>query len=546
MSTISRPTHIACVEDADESGNPIEKTARYAASSYAASVVSPTKEKSNTSRTRREYPRRDSSSPITSGLTDSDSTLHPRGDSLRKATKDRNRSDSNKKVIMASKARPPVKHSKTTPSLPRRDAEATYYGVNPTVTAASSRPRAQTSNPRPSSYYGGASRPPLANARYHYNSYQQPPTLPTSYPPSNGWAGPVPYPPPSPSPVVMQQPPELFTRTLPERFSTARPASAMGFRPPLQVEYDAYDDVVDRKPLTRRPSTHRKGSRNDDDMRTMPPPRRPASARPTALAIRPPPPTPAPYRPSNVFDDDDYITPDHALFHDISPRQKSEFPAPILKVRSRRPSIGASYRTYDSGDFRTEVAGRNSRRNSYYANQSASSGSGYEDKLHQASIYQDHVTGGPAMPLTAETLRKAGKNGGSSRSTRSSGSRDESEYRESATTRTTRSSANDEDVTIRVKGSTVLKVGGAEMQCRDGAEINIISRGPTPFRSSSDQSSYMGHEDRRTRIERPPTRTRTNSQAGSYSRALPGGYDRYSMIPPYPAYPTYPTTEGFF
>jgi hypothetical protein len=40
--------------------------------------------------------------------------------------------------------------------------------------------------------------------------------------------------------------------------------------------------------------------------------------------------------------------------------------------------------------------------------------------------------------------------------------------------------SSDEDVTIRVKGSTVLKFGNMEMQCQDGAEINITSRSSQP------------------------------------------------------------------
>ncbi|KAK3370122.1 hypothetical protein B0H63DRAFT_308024 [Podospora didyma] len=544
MSAREPPPKIASVEDADESGNPIEGTGRYAASTYAASTYapstyapstyapSPTKEKPNTGRQRRERSRRETSSPIPSALTDSDSTVHPRRDSLKKSPRDRDRHDSN--TIMPSHHRPPVKQSKTTSSLPRKDMEASYYGVNPTVTPASSRPRAQTSNPRPASYYGGASRPPLANARWYQN--QTPAPLPTSFPPPS-WAGggAVPYPSPSPSPVVMQQPPlqDYFSsaRPLEARFSTGpRPQSAIGFRggAPRAIGYDDYEEEPPvQKSVVRRPSSHRKSSRAEDDRKMPPPPpRRTASARPTTLAFRPPPPsTPAPMRRSGPFDDDDLVAGDNELFRDVSPLAPYDYGAPVLRTR-RRPSVGAASIAYELGEFRTEVAGRNSRRNSYYGGQSTSSGSAYEDKLRQASIYQDDVTGGPAMPLTAETLRKAGRNGGSSSATRSSDSRDESEYRQSATTRTTRSSANDEDVTIRVKGNTVLKVGGAEMQCRDGAEINIISRGATPFRSNSDQSSYIDQDDRRTRYERPPppltARTRASSQArSSYTRPLP-------------------------
>jgi len=151
--------------------------------------------------------------------------------------------------------------------------------------------------------------------------------------------------------------------------------------------------------------------------------------------------------------------------------------------------------------------------------------------------------------LTAESLRRAGRNGGSSRS---SGSHDESDYRQSATTGTTRLSG-EEDVTIRVKGGAALKIGGAEVQCADGAEINIL-RGGMSFRGGSDRSSYFDQDDRRTRIERPATRTRVGSQARSYSRHpsydVGGGgatlYDPgyYDEIPPYPPYPLQPQDGG--
>jgi len=168
--------------------------------------------------------------------------------------------------------------------------------------------------------------------------------------------------------------------------------------------------------------------------------------------------------------------------------------------------------------------------------------------------------GGPGLQLTAESLRKASRHGSSSRS---SGSYDESDYRQSATTRTTRSSNENEDVTIRVKGGATLKIGGTEMKCRDGAEININSRALPSFLAENDtKSSYYEDERRLPRIERPPTRARTNSQSGSYSRSIPKydtspkyepsplGYapyysrrDSYQEVPPYP---TYPSVNGDF
>jgi len=263
-----------------------------------------------------------------------------------------------------------------------------------------------------------------------------------------------------------------------------------------------------------------------------------------------------------VFEEDD------GLFQDISPHQAYDYGTSITRSKSRRPTVGHTAAPYDGGEYRTEVAGtRHNRRHSYYGNKSASSGSGYEDQVRLATRYQEE-TGGPGMQLTAETLRKAGRrNGAESRrsrsSTRSSESRDESDFRQSATTRTTRSS-NDEDVTIFVKGgSATLKVGGAEMKCKDGTEINIASRNniPPSFRTVSDRSSNYLEDDRRPRIG-PPTRTRASSQSGgAFSRSLPKydppmgshgygpGAGSYYQTPPHqhiPPYPTYPREEEFF
>ncbi|KAK0651735.1 hypothetical protein B0T16DRAFT_323733 [Cercophora newfieldiana] len=552
MSVSSRQIFASC-EDADESDNPIEGTLRRATSV----VASPVKEQPNTGRTRRDK-RRDSISP----LTDSDSTVHPsRQLSRREREREREKSISHNKKAMiptSQQMRPPVKHSRTAPALQRRENEASYYGVSPVTTAATSRSRPQASQARPVSYYGN-SRPPQANARFY--AQQQVPTPPTSFPPPSWSTGPGPsgpfQPPPAQSPIITHQAhqaQDYFSRPLEDRFSSGRPQSSIGFRPPRTASYGGeYDDDIirDREvQLARRPSaSQRRLSKIDDDRKAMPPPpalRRPATARPTTLAFRPPPSTPVAKR--RPFEEDD-LRGDDALFQDISPLHPYDY-AP--RSRQRRPSFGATTVAYDAGDIRTEVAGSRSRRNSYYGGQTSSSGSGYEDKIRQATLYQEE-TGGPPHQLTAETLRKAARNASSSRS---SGSYDESDYRQSATTRTTRSSNENEDVTIKIKGSATLKVGGTEMKCRDGAEINIASRAIPGFGPGSDSRSGYLEEERRPRIERPPTRARTNSQSGSYSRSLPRydapmGYGSYyrrdsfqQEIPPYPAYPG--TNENFF
>ncbi|KAK3325383.1 hypothetical protein B0H66DRAFT_121800 [Apodospora peruviana] len=571
---------VACVDDVDDEGNVIEGTTTYAESHYApsaytpSSVASPVKETPNTGRARKGERFRRDASPGTSGLTDSDSTLHPRRrDSIRRPpTSPQERHLSSKQKAMIPTKRPQVPHAKTAPPVPR---EAVYYGVSPTVTPAASGHRQRSSQPsnRPQSVYhqvNTSSRPPLANSRWY--PPPAPLTVPTSYPPAGSWGNGLPYPmpPPSPSPVVTQTPQDYFSRPLEARFGppSNRPQSSIGFRPPGRpLALDDYPEP--EKSLTRQRSTNRRSSRHEG---SMAPPPRPASARPPSSMFRPPP-TPA-ARHRAVFDEEDFDG-EAGLFHDISPLAPATYeysaPIPIRSKSRRRPSIDATS-IYDAGDYRTEVArannGRASRRASYYG-QSASSGS-YEDKMRQAEMYQTDVTGAPKMQLTVDALRKAGRNGGSSRSTKSSGSRDDSEYRRSATTRTTRSSAAEDDMTIRVKGNAVLEVGGANLRCQDGTEINISSRpggGPTTgFRTSSDKSSYMGQDERRARMERerPAIRNRASSQAASFSRSIPkydtspvGGYYDYGAPPPppYPAYPSVfpisrppppPTDGGYF
>ncbi|KAJ9142705.1 hypothetical protein NKR23_g6990 [Pleurostoma richardsiae] len=541
----SKERKVAYMEEVDEGGNAIEDTKTYANSTYAASTApSPPREQPNTGRTRRERSRRDSSSPG-NGLTDSDSTAQPssaerRETKMKSSHRDRERArekpSSGKKTVTIN--RPSAKHVKTAPILQtnsyrRPSDDSSYYGVDPVTTTTSSRPRAHTT--RPTSYYG-PSRPPLSNQRY----YTQPAlgTLPTSYPPQAWAAAPAPYPlaPPAmpPQSEYMGGRPQQHQQLL-ARFN--RPQSAIGNRsvPAIQYGGDDYEQENEGR-LIRRNSLTRKAREEEDRMR-MPPPARPASARPMSLRaspFAPPPPPSAPYSRRVGFEDDDFDG-DGSMYRAASPLTPYDYNA---HAPVRRPSVGAPSVIYEVGSYRTEVAGKAGRRNSYYGQSvSSGTGSGFEDKLRTASTYQDEVNGGPTVPLTAETLRKAGKNGAtSSRSTRSSGSRDESDYRRSATTRTTRSS-NDEDITIRVKGEATLKVGGAEMQCRD-AEININSRsaGGT-HRGDSDQgSSYYLEDSRPPRIERPPTRARSNSQAGSYTRTVPI-FDSYGY-----GYPPRPTT----
>jgi hypothetical protein len=152
------------------------------------------------------------------------------------------------------------------------------------------------------------------------------------------------------------------------------------------------------------------------------------------------------------------------------------------------------------------------------------------------------------VPLTAETLkRQQRRHGGSSRSSQS---RDESDYKKSATTRTTRSvtNENDENVTIKVTGQARVMVGGAQIHCDEGGEIEIKrqknlqndsepsnseygapSYGTTPGRlEERERRSRVDErrgrvEERRGRVERPTlVRSTKSSHSGhSYHRSTP-------------------------
>jgi hypothetical protein len=203
--------------------------------------------------------------------------------------------------------------------------------------------------------------------------------------------------------------------------------------------------------------------------------------------------------------------------------------ADIIPARStRRGSVAYEQRGIDI------VPARNTRRDSFYDyEQSMDSGDGSfdEDKYLDAMKYQDDINGGPAMPLTADALRKASNprlGGGSSRS---SGSHDDSEYKRSNTTGLTRSSSSDTDnVTIKVSGSAVVRVSGAEIECGDGGEITFSRPNNGTSRVGSDRaSSYYQLEDVQPRVERKalPYRPHTPSRSDSHHRGYSGNHAPY-------------------
>ncbi|CAD6505334.1 BgTH12-00825 [Blumeria graminis f. sp. triticale] len=204
-------------------------------------------------------------------------------------------------------------------------------------------------------------------------------------------------------------------------------------------------------------------------------------------------------------------------------------------VRSRGTSISHGSRHTGDG-AKLDSSSNSHRRKTWYDNQTSAGSSGYENKLQQASCYLDDF-GEPDKhpPLTAETLRRQQKRqDGSSRSTKSSASRDDSDYKKSVTTRTTRSGSGNEEknMTIKVTGSVRVTVGGAQIECTDGGAIEIsrdkASRDTIgkSIRDGSDRSSpdsdvrhAIENYDRHTHSDKSSRRTRINSQQRRLSEA---------------------------
>ncbi|KAI1336130.1 hypothetical protein F5Y15DRAFT_212902 [Xylariaceae sp. FL0016] len=512
---------VAYVEDADDNGDRIPGTEPQYARSTAPS--SPTKERPNTGRSRKGGRRRESISPVTQ--TESDSTESP--DTTKrhsKMDKKKKRRDSN----VVAKSRPQVhRSSKTTPAPSSRisDDSSAYYGIPPQTIPSSSRPRAQT---RPESYYGQSmarppQRPPMSSSAY----WNHPPSASGLSPPSFvGGSWNVPHHhlamPPHEQDYFAHPAPTLRNELV-HRYK--RPQSAMGFSPsssPIDFEQPAANAI------TRRASVSRKPSKEHDDRRRMPPPARPQSTRPERVSVRdrqrtmPPPPT---HRKSARFEDEDLEYGDSSSYHDVSRRASVEYGSAGLPARASH-----NYNYHDSifgeGDLDLEPAAPPRNRRGSQAR--------LEKTMRDASAYQSEVSSGQNAALTTDALKHF-KNSTSSRSTRSSASRDESDYKHSVTTRTTRSSSGSDDITIKVPSGTTVEVGGAKIHCRDGGDISL-GRGATS-RGGSDRSTSYG-DDRRSRAERSTTaRTRSGSQAAY--RALTAPPPRYA--PPNTYHPDYAT-----
>lgn len=445
------------------------------------------------------------------------------------------------------KTRPTIQHGPPHP-MPRgvSDEYPRYAYQQPAASFARPRPAS-----RSATYYDGQPfPPPPAGMAWHHpppfppgHFPPGPPGHPRHYPPMHD-ISPRGMPPPSPMgmapPGYFPGPPQPgYGDHLKARFES-RPPSAMGAlggpeRFPPGYSPDEYGDESAPN-VMRRPSHP---SRGESDRRMMPPPdripQRTMSAAPQHSGpYRPPAGRPQisqhPRRPSvnrhsacfaDEYDDEEY-DPSHGRFQDMSPEPSYRQRRYVDPTRSRRGS-----QAYESVDI--IPASRRARRASAYGAPPRAAAAKYEaqyaaSKMMDAQKYQDAVTGGPKMPLTAEMLQKATRGNPGSQSTRSSGSRDDSEYRRSYTTGITRSSSGNgtQDVTI--------KVGDAEFKVQSGTEFTFTSKGgQQQIRSSSDKSStvYQLEDGRDHERELPrmtlPHRIRAPSQSGQRPRGYTSG-----------------------
>ncbi|KAA8572142.1 hypothetical protein MFRU_018g01370 [Monilinia fructicola] len=326
-------------------------------------------------------------------------------------------------------------------------------------------------------------------------------------------------------------------------------------RVPSGVTSRTNGSAVSESNLSRADSAHSRESHYSEVESGYSKSKSKSKARKDSQAM-PPPPLPKPIlrRPTverPVYDDN---------LSQYSVEEYQEDP-PRPASRLRRPSAHRNSVSYDVTDlpreterFRVEaVSSKNRRSESYYgqsssstqASTSGSSGydakptsgsSGYDAKLSAAANYLEEVSG-PSIPLTAEALRKEQRRqaGGSSRSTKSSGSHDLSDYRGTQTTRTTRS-GGDDNVTIEVTGQAKVTVGGAEIHCEQGGRIQIHRTEKIRDGSQATASEYgHGHgpkllddADRRSRLGRSDShsnRSRMRSQH-SYTRISPQPQER--------------------
>jgi hypothetical protein len=283
----------------------------------------------------------------------------------------------------------------------------------------------------------------------------------------------------------------------------ARPRSSMGnYGSSFEDRYADFE--------APSPSLSKRTTKNDEDRRQMPPPPRPSTA--------------GPRQHSGTSFLPLILSRQVPALKEDGPGSDGESLSPVRPTRpehTRRQSLGSE---------------------------------DVKDKISDANIAQDAAanTAPVPVPLTPDNLRRV-KQSTSSRSTRSSASRDESSFRQSETTAmTSRLGSDDEDVTIKVPHGAVVEYDGIKIKCAKGGELTL-GRGDR----GSDRGTIYGDELRThaNRTERSGTRPRSSSQAthARRPRAImsPSPHDHAADYPdnpmyygaapyaPYHAYPPY-------
>ncbi|KAJ1329181.1 nucleophosmin 1 [Microdochium nivale] len=595
---ISPTSKVAYVEEVNEEDDPISRR------TYAKSTVgSPSKERSNTGRSRKGPMRHSATSPPDSYDEMSDENDNS---AMRREAKSRPRdpkkSSKSGPVVVSKHAAPPpkrpgVRQSKTTGHIPARSMDdPSYYGVPPQPQTIVSRPRSRT---RPESYYGQTARqgqrgPPMSQSAY-FNGGQPPPgsfgpppfgppgmfngppphmTLPMHGGPPGPPHGPphghphgYPHGPPHGQPHGQPHPMDYQgggPRELSARFG--RPNSSMGFRPPSSYE----PEPMPERAIARKPSASRKPSKDHDARTRMPPPARPASARPSAsggdrLVFKAPPQQSMrrksrPQLLEEDDDDDDFEEDDAVVYRPDPRRVSSAYGASSNPFASRRRDSFEGESDNDLAIYKREPPGHGRRRSSQFHG-------AIDEKTRKAMSYQDGILTHGA-PLTAETLKYA-QNGGSSRSTRSAESRDESDWKHSATTRTTRSSNEEDDITIKLPRGGVIEVAGAKITCADGGDVNIGRGNRHGNDNATERDSATVHDDddddeeeedeedeeddyhqplqrRKSRTMRTQKRIQAEPHVASYPRSRdPRSMPQQAALPAPPSYNNYaPSSYG--
>lgn len=414
----------------------------------------------------------------------------------------------------AGKTRPPVeKPGASSRGISTEDAA--YNTSQSSHAANSSATQRPPSKRRPQSYSGpplqtsGASVPWVADTGYPMGAGagMYDPRMDAGVPMMAG--GFVPSMVPSPqSPMTA---PEFYDAAMADerlrmRFDN-RPASSIGQR----EHHLAYspDDYFQSAPGSRRHSK----TRRDDDRKKMPPPSaipsrasgsgafRPSSAAPQLRQN----PSRAPSIKRNSFGEDydsaytydQYGYPSHSRRNTPFYEEADIKPATRSNRRSSMYGAVPQHRSRASEDI-DDLAGRFSN----------------EFHISKAQRYQDHVGGTAGMPrLTTANLHRASRKGvPSSRSTRSSGSRDESEHHRSFSTGITPSSSgcDGSGVTLTLGGATTVTIpSGSHIDIRDMTERKPAARQLDDGRG---RSTGRSHSHR----PRPPSRQNGQYPPNSY------------------------------